>query len=57
MGDDLLLEHLKGAWSHAVRAHNVCESANLYDTAKALDEIIVKLSKQLEFQLTMSAKE
>lgn len=49
MHDEILLDDLRKAWRHAVRAYNFCENQELSDTQKAVGEIVLRLSQQLEF--------
>ena len=45
----LLEQELHTAWKYATRALNVAESISLPDTRNAIAEIVIQLSKNLEF--------
>jgi hypothetical protein len=51
---NILVDDLRLAWRHAVRAFNYCENDGLKDTSAAMMEIITKLSQQLDFAETIT---
>lgn len=54
---EFILQDLKSAWRHAVRAMNGAENAGLTDTATDLQSQVAKLSATLEFCETMAQME